>query len=63
MTKFINKQGTTIQDLIDAGFPLDRPLQFVDPDTEYLLIPHFLLDEEVIAIMSDYGSKWKRPTK
>jgi hypothetical protein len=55
---FLNKPDTTIQDLIDAGFPLDKPFILVDPDTNWLLLPHFLYIEgdKDIAIMSDYGS-------
>lgn len=57
--KFINKQGTTLRDLIAAGFDIDKPLQLIDTDTEWLLIPHFIEDAKSIGIMSYYGSRWQ----
>lgn len=47
----------TIQDLINAGFPLNKPIILQDPDTYWILAPTFTQDDEHIIVTSDYGER------
>lgn len=45
----------TIQDLLDMGYPVDKPMILIDPDTEWRMYPMFIEDAEEIFITADYG--------
>lgn len=54
MTRYFDKYPMTLQDLIDRGFALDKPIALSDPDTYWILRPIFIEYEDEILVTSDY---------
>jgi hypothetical protein len=47
----------TITDLIQAGFPTDKPIILQDPDTDWILVPVFSFDDEHVIVSGDYRDR------
>lgn len=43
------------------NLPDDTEVILQDPDTYYLLIPTFYVDEDGLNITAEYTDEWKRP--